>query len=163
VVKTHGLQGELVFFLDVDEPSVYKDLESVFIEINGKLVPFFIQSIQLQGDRALVSIEEINDMDAASDLVGKDLYLPLKSLPKLAEGQYYYHELTGFEVYDGDQLLGTVSGIFEIPNNHLLGVDHKGKEVLIPFDDKIIIEVNLEERKVLTQLPEGLLEVYLES
>lgn len=163
VVKTHGLHGELVFFLDVDDPSAYKELESVFIDINGKLVPFFIKTFHPQGDRALVTIEEIESLDAASELVGKSIYLPLKALPKLGKGQYYFHDLIGFEVYDGKQLIGTVSEVFQIPNNHLLGVDHQGKEVLVPFEGDIITEVDLENKKVLTQLPDGLLDVYLEK
>lgn len=163
VVKTHGLRGELVFFLDTDDPSFYNEMESVFIEINGKLVPFFIEYIQLQGDRALVALEDVEDISAASELVGKSLYLSLTKLPKLPKGQYYYHDLIGFEVFDRDSYIGTVTEIFQIPNNHLLGVDHQGKEVLVPIEDKIIIDVDMEQRKISVRLPEGLINVYLEE
>ena len=44
VVKTHGLRGELVIFLDVDHPELYQEMESVLVDMNGKLVPFFIET-----------------------------------------------------------------------------------------------------------------------
>lgn len=161
VVKTHGLRGELVFFLDVDFPEDYKELESVLIDINGKLVPFFIESFQHQGARAIVGLEDIRTLEDAEPLAGKELYLPLKALPKLAKGQYYYHELIGLEVFDDDKLIGTVTGVFQMPTNYLMGVDHKGTEVLIPLEDELIVSVDLEQRKIITRLPEGLLDVYL--
>ena len=163
VVKTHGLRGEVVFSLDVDFPEDYKELESVFIDINGKLVPFFIESFRLQGDRAIVVLEDITTLEAAESLSGKGLYLPLENLPRLSAGQYYYHELVGLDVYENDQLLGKVTEVFQMPTNYLLGVDHKGTEVLIPLEDEIIISVDLEHRKIITKLPEGLLDVYLDQ
>lgn len=161
VVKTHGLRGEIVFVLDVDAPEDYRNLESVFIDINGKLVPFFIKSFNLQGDRAIVALEDTDSIEDAEPLIGKDLYLPLKNLPKLANGKYYYHELVGLEVYNEDELLGKVTEVFEMPTTHLLGVDHKGTEILIPLEDEIILSVDLEQGKIITRLPDGLLDVYL--
>ncbi|MEQ8472110.1 MAG: ribosome maturation factor RimM [Marinoscillum sp.] len=163
VVKTHGLRGEVVFFLDVDHPETYQEMESVLIEINGKLVPFFIESLHLQGDRAIVTLEDIEKIDEAKDLVGKNLFLPLKSLPDLPEGKYYYHQLIGFDFYNQDQYLGQVKEVYEMPTNHLLNVDFKGTEVLVPAEDAILTSVNLQDKKIIATLPDGLLEVYLDQ
>lgn len=163
VVKTHGLRGEVVFFLDVDTPEEYQKLESVFIDINGKLVPFFIESLHLQGDRAIVALEEIESLEDAEQLVGKSAFLPLNHLPELLAGKYYYHQLVGFLVYEEENLIGKVTEIFEMPHNHLMGVDHQGKEVLIPIEDEIILSVDLKAEKIDVRLPEGLLDLYLHS
>jgi len=163
VVKTHGLRGELVFFLDVDFPEAYEEMESVFVDLNGKLVPFFIESFLLQGDKAIVALEEVESIDDAKPFVGKDLYLPLSKLPKLPKGQFYFHQLPGLEVFDGENLLGTVKEVYQMPNNNLLAIDHKGTEVLIPISDEIVHTVDIDNGKILTNLPEGLLDVYLEQ
>lgn len=163
VVKTHGLRGEITIFLDVDFPDEYSELESVFVDTNGKLVPFFIESLHLQGERAIVALEDVETIDDAKPLVGKDLYLPLSRLPKLPDGKFYYHELIGFEFYDGERHIGQVSHVYEFPTHYLLHVDHQGTEVLVPAEDEIIRSVNLAEKKIYAELPHGLLEVYLDQ
>lgn len=163
VVKTHGLRGELVFFLDVDFPEEYQELESVFIDINGKLVPFFIESLHLQGNKAIVALEEIESIEDAEPLVGKPTYLPLKNLPTLPDGKYYYHQLVDFSVYEADRLIGKVTEIFEMPTNYLMGVDHQGKEVLIPIEDEIVRSVDLHTQTIHVDLPDGLLELYTDQ
>lgn len=162
IIKTHGLRGEVIFFLDVDDPEEYQELESVFIDLNGKLIPFFIESFHLQGDRAIVALEEVENIEDAEPLVGKSTYLPLDSLPKLPEGKYYYHQLIGCAVYEGEKLIGPVTEVFEMPTNYLIGVDHQGKEVLIPIADEIVRSVDLQAQKIAVHLPEGLLALYLE-
>lgn len=163
VVKTHGLQGEVILFLDVDDPEYYKKLESILVEMNGKLIPFFIQSIQVNQSRATVKLEEVDNVDSASDLVGKDVYLPLERLPQLKEGQYYFHQLVGMEVLNDQQLIGVVKEVYHLATNDLMGVDHNGTEVLIPLEDEIVLKVDLEKKQIITQLPDGLLNVYLDQ
>ncbi len=163
VVRTHGLKGELMLLLDVDDPTKYKKLESIFLEINGKLVPFFIQEIQIRNEMATVQFEDINSIQVASDLIGKRTFLPITALPKLEKGQYYYHDLIGFQVFDGKTPIGKVKEIITSSSNTLISTDHKGKEVLIPMDPQILLSVDLEKSEVHTQLPDGLLAVYLDS
>ncbi|WP_258105351.1 ribosome maturation factor RimM [Marinoscillum sp. MHG1-6] len=161
ILKTHGLAGELVAHLDVDDPTQYQELESVFVDLNGKLVPFFIESLAIRGDKAYLAIEDIESRDEAATLTGCPLYLTLDNLPKLLDGQYYYHELVGLPIYDQDHLLGTVQNVIELTGNNLLSVDHQGQEVLIPLEDEIVQRVDLTERKIYAILPEGLLDIYL--
>ena len=161
VIKTHGLNGEISILLDVDDPSQYTELESVFVDINEKLVPFFVESIHLQKEnKALLALEDVEDIDSAKELVGRKLFLPLTFLPKLSSGQYYFHELTGFEVHDGDTFIGIVATIYELPQNNLLAIDHDGIEILVPLSDGIIQSVDLNSKKIIKNLPDGLIDVY---
>jgi 16S rRNA processing protein RimM len=116
------------------------------------------------GNKVLAKFEDYNTIDEATALVGSALYLPLTALPELEEDQYYFHELVGYEVLDktlGN--IGEIKVIYDLQTQDLLGVDHKGKEVLIPIQDGIIEKVDKAAKKVYCQLPEGLLDIYLED
>jgi 16S rRNA processing protein RimM len=165
VAKVHGLRGEVNVVLDVDYPEDYEGLEHLFLEQKGRLVPYFLEHFVIQpGGKALMKFEDLNSLDQVEPLVGLEIYLPLTELPQLEEDQYYYHELIGFEVIDENLgLIGPVEIIYDLETQDLLGVTHKGKEVLIPIQDGIIKNVDKAAKKVYCQLPEGLLDIYLEE
>ena len=165
VAKVHGLHGEITIVLDVDYPEDYEDIEHVFLAKDSRLVPHFIEHFVLQPNhKVLAKFEGFDTVEEASNLVGSGLFLPLESLPKLADDQYYFHELIGFTVHDevhGE--LGEVKQIYDLHTQDLIGVTYKGKEVLIPIQDGVVLKVDKAEKKVFCQLPNGLLEIYLED
>lgn len=162
IIKPHGIQGSLLLFLDTDYPEDYENLESVFVEINQKLVPFFIHTIKIREKRAIVQFENVNTIDEAERLKGLPLYLPLEYLSPLEEGQFYYHDVIGFLIVDeSGREIGKVVNVLELNGNDLFTVDHHGQEILIPVQDDFIREVDHKARKIHMQLPEGLLELYL--
>lgn len=165
IAKVHGLRGEVNVVLDVDFPEDYEGLEHLFLEQKGRLVPFFLEHFVIQpGGRALAKFEELDTIEQVESLVGSEAFLPVAELPELDEDQYYYHELIGFEVIDETKgLIGPVQIIYDLETQDLLGVTHQGKEVLIPIQDGIIQKVDKAAKKVYCQLPEGLLEIYLED
>ncbi|SNS09920.1 16S rRNA processing protein RimM [Belliella buryatensis] len=165
IAKVHGLHGEVTVVLDVDYPEVYEGIEHVFIDQKSRLVPFFLEYFDLQpNNKVLAKFEDYNTLDDAEKLVGSELYLPLTALEELGENQYYFHELIGFEVVDEKLgLIGEIKIIYDLQTQDLMGVDHNGKEVLIPIQDGIIQKVDKTANKVYCQLPEGLLEIYLEE
>lgn len=165
IAKVHGLRGEVNVVLDVDYPEDYEGLEHLFIEQKGRLVPFFLEHFVIQpGGKALAKFEELDSIEQVEILVGSEAYLPLSELPELEEGQYYYHDLIGFEVIDETLgLIGPIQIVYDLETQDLLGVTHQGKEVLIPIQDGIITKVDKAAKKVFCQLPEGLLDIYLED
>ena len=163
VIKKHGLSGEVNILLDVDVPHEYQNLESVFVEINDKLVPFFIESISIKGNKAIVRFEDVNTADQADDLKGKGLFLPLSMLPELGDNKFYYHQIIGYHVIDAsDGDIGVVKDVYTSPNQDLLAIDHQSKEILVPINDEIIGSVDHDNKQLHVTLPEGLLDVYLE-
>jgi 16S rRNA processing protein RimM len=162
IMKTHGTKGQVVAFFDVDFPEEYDELESVFLLINGKLVPFFIETLNPQDrGRSIIRFEDVKTVVEAEKLKGAAIYLPLNQLPELEEDQFYFHEVIGYTVIDetlGE--LGTVQTFFDLPNQDLLAMEYQGHEVLIPVQDEIVLRTNKQERKIYVNLPEGLLEVY---
>ncbi len=165
IAKVHGLRGEVNVVLDVDYPDDYEGLEHLFLEQKGRLVPFFLEHFVIQpGNRALAKFEELDSIESVESLVGSEAYLPLTELPQLEDDQYYFHELVGFEVIDETLgLIGTIQIIYDLETQDLLGVIHQGKEVLIPIQDGIITKVDKAAKKVYCQLPDGLLDIYLED
>jgi 16S rRNA processing protein RimM len=165
VTGTYGLNGEVHVFLDSDQPNNYRNLESVFLLQKGgnDLVPFFVRKISLQGDRAIVQLEDVASKDQARKLVGSTIYLPLDHLPELKGDDFYYHELVNWQVVDqtlGE--LGVVSSINLQSPQPLLIMEYKNREVLIPFTDNIVMGIDRNQNRVNVALPEGLLEVYIE-
>jgi 16S rRNA processing protein RimM len=164
VIKPHGLNGAVDIFLDTDFPGDYKNLESVFVHIGQKLVPFFIRTIRINGNKALVQLEGIDSIDQAEGLKGSKLLLPESMLPELGDKDFYFHELLGFEVTDVQHgMLGIVERFYDYPGQTLLGINHKGKEVLIPINDDIILNLDKEKKLIDVDLPDGLLDVYINS
>lgn len=165
IAKVHGLHGEVGIVLDVDYPEDYEDLKHVFVEQKSRLVPFFLEHFVWQhSNKVLAKFEDYDTVEAAAPLVGSGLFLPLSQLEELPEDQYYYHELLGFEVLD--EVLGSIGEvkvIYDLETQDLMGVDHQGKEVLIPIQEGIVMKVDKVAKKVYCQLPTGLLDIYLED
>ena len=161
VLKTHGLKGELVLVIDADNPQDYSEMESIFVEVNKKLVPFFIDRIQLNGAKAIVKFGEVDSIDDAKIFKGSRLYLPLEVLPELEDG-FYFHELIGFQVIDSKEgKLGNISGVFDSGNQDLLAMEYQDEEVLIPLTDEVVTKVDKKLKTIYTTLPDGLLDIYL--
>jgi 16S rRNA processing protein RimM len=164
IIKPHGIAGDVYMYLDVDHPEDYKKMESVFIDINNTLVPFFIRSMTIRGSKARVRFEGCEDMDQARALKSKKVYLPLHHLPVLEKHQFYYHEVIGYSIVDSALgTLGEIINVYSRSGQDLLAMTYKGREILIPVTDTIIGSVNHKKRELSVQLPEGLLDIYLED
>lgn len=165
--KLHGKNGELVIKLDVDRPEAYRKLESVFVRIHksdNQLVPFFITKTSLQNNQTLViKIEGVDSAEQASELVAKEVYLPLTMLPPLTGDKFYFHEVIGFDVEDEIHgRIGKIKQVLEYPHQAVMEVvSDEGKEILIPIHDNFILEVNREIKLIKTNTPEGLIDVYI--
>jgi 16S rRNA processing protein RimM len=76
----------------------------VFVECNKHLVPFFIIA-PYKNDFLRIRFEDMNTEEDADAIMGNDIYLPLKMLPKLTGNKFYFHEVIGFEVEDKRSVL----------------------------------------------------------
>lgn len=163
VTKLYSFKGEVILYLDVDDPSKYSGLDSVLIDENGTLVPYFIErSTPSSAGRIRVKFEDVDSEEAARRIVGKDLRLPLSMLPPSGKNDFYRHEVIGFVVHDKDHgEVGPIDHIIESPGNPLFSIKVDYNEVLIPFNDDIISKVDKKKRIVYVDCPEGLLDMYL--
>ena len=163
VAKLRGFKGEVSIFLDVDDPYEYKELESVFVEIDGKLIPFFLEQIRIQNNGfAAVKFEKIDSEQKAEKLRKCSLFLPLDVLPETEGTDFYHFEIAGFEVVDEKHgNIGIVLGVLDIAGNPIIQIDQNGTEILIPNQEEFILEIDRDKQIIKIKAPAGLIEMYL--
>jgi 16S rRNA processing protein RimM len=163
IVKKYSFKGELLVKLDTDNPIIYTKMESVFIDKNKNLIPFFIERSSLHKSTLLrVKFEDIDSEEDADKLLKSELYLPLEFLPQLTGNKFYYHEIFGFEAEDlSFGLIGIIKGVNDSTNQAILEIDRNGSEILIPLIDDFIKSVDREQKKIILEVPEGLIDIYL--
>lgn len=165
IVRLHGFKGEVSILLDVTSPNDYKKLESVFVEIDKQLIPFFLEHIQLSTKNfARVKFEGVNTEEDAKRLVQKQLYLPLAMLPPLSGKHFYDHEVIGFNVIDSKYGgIGKLVQIIDLPNNPLIEINLNGIEILVPLRSDTVLTILRQEKEIHIQTPEGLIELYTQG
>lgn len=164
IVKKYSFKGELLVKLDTDDPEMFTEMESVFVERHKNLIPFFVEHSTLHKSSLLrVKFEEIDTEGDAESLLGAELYLPLDLLPKLTGNRFYYHEIVGFSAEDTNfGPLGIITGVNDTTAQHLFEIDREGTQILVPVNDEIIKSVDREAKTILLETPEGLIDLYLE-
>lgn len=164
ITKTKGLKGEVQLYFEFD---AYEDLDLdvVFADMNGKMVPFFVESHKLYpNSTGLFYFEDIDHIDKAQALLKKKIYLPLAKMPERGEGDFTFNDLKGYMVTDEAQgELGEILEVNEYPQQFVATVLYQEKEILFPLNEDMIIEIDEEQKTLLVDLPEGLLELYLNS
>lgn len=162
IVGKHSFKGELLIKLDTDDPENYTKMESVFVEMNKSLIPFFIKKSNLQKSQLLrVRFEDVDDEETAEALLRCAVYLPMEQLPALDDDQFYYHEIIGFRTEDKDKnFIGTIKGVNDRGPQALFEIDRNGKEVLVPVIDEFIHKLDKPQRTLVFDLPEGFLEMF---
>ena len=163
IVKKYSFKGELLAKLDTDEPNIYENLDTIFIDINGTLIPFFIEKSQLhKSDLLRLKFEDVSCEADADSLLKSDLYLPLDLLPKLQGNKFYFHEVINFQIIDENfGPVGNVKGVNDTTAQALFEVDRDGIEILIPVNDDFIIKLDKINKTIIVNTPPGLIELYL--
>lgn len=163
IAKKFSFKGEVLIYLDTDEPEVYENMESVFVELNRNLVPFFIEKSQLHRNSFLrTKFEDVTSEQDADQIIGCEVYLPLSMLPKLEGNKFYYHEIEGFEVED--VRLGNIGTMLRVNENQvqpLFEIEFNDKTILVPVIDDFIVEVNRADKKIVLNTPKGLVDLYI--
>jgi len=164
IAKKFSFKGEILLYLDADEPYQYKNLESIFVESDGDLIPFFIEKSSFHKNNFLrIKLEDIHSEEQADKIIGKEVYLPLKMLPKLAEDKFYFHEIIGFTAYDIHHgTIGIISEINDSKTQAFFIINNKnGKEIIIPIVDQFIEKIDKKQKIITLKTPSGLIELYL--
>tara|TARA_R110002072_G_scaffold192413_3_gene349457 strand:- start:2110 stop:2667 length:558 start_codon:yes stop_codon:yes gene_type:complete len=164
IAKLHGFKGEVSLFLDVTNPEDYATLDSIFIDLDDYLTPFFIENLKLKNKGfASIKLEGVTDENAAKLLLRKDVYLPAQILPELDGLHFYDHEIVGFNVIDKKAgSIGVVEQVIDLKVNPLLQIMKDGNEILVPLLDGLVKKVDRKKKELHISAPEGLVELYLD-
>ena len=163
VVKTHGLKGEVTIAINgysVEDLDSIRQVHPLFIEIDKRLIPYFIQYISASGTKAIVKFDDVNNVDDASKLAKRSLYLPKDVRPKTQRGEFYDDEIIHFNVSD-EELgpLGKIIDVVQAGPNRLLVLERDGREVLVPVNSPFIKRINKSKKLIIVNLPEGFLDI----
>jgi len=155
--KTHGVSGEISFLLD-DDVFDRTDADYLILDIDGILVPFFIDSYRFKTDsNALMKFDGIDTQERARELTGCDVYFPREMAEDDSE-QLSWAAIVGFELLDANsgKTAGRIASVDDATINILFELED-GK--LIPASEELITNVDTKKRQITIQLPEGILEL----
>ena len=163
ITKVFGLKGELMVYIDADEPEKYHNLELVYFEIEEEPIPFFIQSVKIKSSHQLIVKFDDIDLASAPNYINTSLFLPIKLLPPLENNQFYFHEIKGFTIVDIHYgTLGICNNILEYPHQAIFQIKHKKGEILVPVVDAYISKVDKEKKIIEIETPPGLIDIYIQ-
>jgi 16S rRNA processing protein RimM len=163
-LKTHGVDGQLVLKLKYFTEDELVRGEPVFVEIDGIPVPFFTDNFRfLSDDTALLGLDEINTSTMASGFVNCRVYTEKHTMMEHHEdAPVRSDELQGFRVIDevhGNS--GILQEIIEYPDNPVMRLDLEGREILVPFHESIVRNINYDTRVIEISAPDGLFDLYI--
>ena len=160
--KPHGVKGEISFQFSND---VFDrvDADYLIIEVEGILVPFFIEEYRFRSDEtALLKLEDIDTQEAARELTNSDVYFERRLSD---DGEPSMAAIIGYRLTDDadDSEIGTVTGIDDSTANILFEVQKSGapdgSPILIPAAEEFITGIDSDKREIRVSLPAGLLDL----
>ena len=160
ITKAHGLKGEVVFNFEDD---IFDRVECPYLicEVDGILVPFFIEEYRFKTDSsALMIFEDIDSVEQAQRLLGSEVYFENKYIEKGDAEEVSLNYFIGFTLTDTDgHTIGKIIGIDDQTENWLFEVETNASNVLIPAHEDFITDINHKNKTIKMNLPEGLLDL----
>lgn len=162
IVNTHGIRGEIKVVSQTDFPEERFARDNELVMENpetGQRITVVIQGARLHKNMYIVKIKDLDDINVAEKYKGWSLKVSKADLGELDEGEYYHYEIIGCKVVteEGEEL-GTVTEILVPGANDVWVVQPaKGKQLLIPVIDEVVLDVDVESKKIIVRLMEGLI------
>lgn len=160
IVNTQGLQGEMrvMAVTDFAEERFKKGNSLALFDKQDQ----FVMNVEIASHRKMKNFDiikfkgmyHINDIEKYRDFT---LKVAEEDLSELDEGEFYYHEIIGLEVYEGEVLLGTIQEILQPGANDVWVVKRKGKrDLLLPYIPPVVLKIDIPAGRVEVEIPEGL-------
>jgi 16S rRNA processing protein RimM len=160
LVKLLGIEGEALLLGENNLPKKIEKTEWVFLLIDGNPVPFSVSSIILRTENsAIIKFTNINTAEEMQEFIGFDvLYEEAKK--HRSKASPFSESVNGYKVIDLKQgTIGLVKSLLNYQDNYLLQVFHGNREVLIPYNENIVVEIDELKKIISINAPDGLLEL----
>lgn len=158
IVKTRGVRGELILRIKAPTFKPDENWESLFLQIDGLLVPFFILSVNaINAEEWIICFEDYEHKDQVQRFVGSPVWI-CKDLVETITDELFLEELGGYlltNVRTGKA--GVITGFMDIPGNPLFEVSFQGQKLLIPAQDELVEGIDMENKRLSMNLPEGMM------
>lgn len=161
ISSTHGVRGEVKVFPTTDDINRYKTLKEVYLAADGGNILLELEQVKFSKNMVIVKFKGFDNINDIEKYKGKDLLVTRENAIELAPDENFIVDLIGLNVVtDEGEDFGTVADILQTPANDVYVIKAKdGKEYLFPSIKQCILDVNLEEKRVLVHIMDGLLDL----
>ena len=158
IIATHAIKGEVKVSISSSKPEERFKKGNILYVLDGKEYrEIKIDSFRVHKGMALITFNNITNINDVLGYVGKTIYVSKESLKDLDKDNYYYDDLIGLIAYDKDNLIGEVVDVMEVPQGAILVIKKENeKQVLVPFVSEFIEDVDLDNKKIYINPIEGL-------
>ena len=167
IVKPHGIKGEFLVLPLTDHPqSTYRP--GVVLHLGSVdsanpdpgLPDLKLEQVRPYRNGYIASAGGITDRNDAERLRGHYLFREVSALEPLGDGEFFYHHLLGMKVQTNiGTVVGEVTEVYELDPNDILCVQGHEGEIMIPFSKEIVLQVNADEKCIVIDPPDGLLDL----
>jgi 16S rRNA processing protein RimM len=162
VNKSSGFKGNLSCIIEIARPEKILNRKFLFILLEGLPVPFAIENMELNGSELIVKFEDIDSEQQAKKLSRKEIYAD-KQRQKKKNDLLSWKDLAGFVVVDENHgEAGLIEDVMEYPMQMIAKCRLNDKEFMFPLNEDIVIDIDEEGKIVYVDLPDGLLDLYME-
>jgi len=158
IIGVHGIRGVIKFKSYVEAELLTPGNPLFYHSTDHQVNRISILSIKPNKRIYLITVEGVNDRSQAEAFVGTDIYIERSALPELDSDTYYWFELEGLNVQDiSSGHIGVVRSIMATGSNDVYVIENNGDEILIPAITSVVKTIDIEQKLMIIDLPEGLL------
>ncbi|MDF2891669.1 MAG: rRNA processing protein RimM [Clostridia bacterium] len=158
IVNTHGIKGEVKVYPLTDDASRFDKLKEVYIESKNEMTKYQVESAKHLKNTVILKLKGIDTMNDAEKL--RQLYIKVGrwDAVRLPKDTFFICDIVESEVFDiHGQLLGKLHDVLQTGSNDVYVVKNEQREILIPALKTVVKEINLQNKKIIVDLPEGLI------
>lgn len=159
IINTHGIRGEVKVYPLTDDVKRFSSLKKVFVRKDKEYIPIEVQGVKYIKNLVILKLSGIEDMNEAMRYKNVFLYVDRENAVELSEDTYFIADLIGIEVMEEDgRKLGNIVSVFSTGSNDVYEIKREnGKTFLIPAIKEVVKSIDIENRKMIVKLLEGLL------
>lgn len=164
ISKSHGYRGNLIVKVNEAFPENIATIDFIFIEIDGGLVPFRISEVQLKNnDNAFFHLVDIDTDELSNTLIGCNVFFDTNDIPvteDYGESDSYRIVIKGYLLVDNRiGNIGYITDVLSYKSSDVIQIIIDKKEILIPYNEELIISIDDDKEIIVMDLPEGILQI----
>lgn len=161
ISSTHGIRGDVKVYPTTDDVKRFTELKEVYLDLGAEKPSLQIEHVKFLKNMVILKFKGYDNINDIEKYKGKDLLIARDQAVKLSADEHFIVDLIGLSVVtDSGEDFGTVTDIMQMPANDIYVIKGKdGKEYLFPSIKECILDVNLEDKKVLVHIMDGLLDL----
>lgn len=160
ITQTHGIRGEVKVFPTTDDVNRFKKLKETILDTGKEKITLEVEGVKFFKQFVILKFKGFDNINDIEKYKGKSLYVTRQNAVKLKKNEYFIADLIDVAVYnEDDTLLGTLTDVLETGANDVYQIKTTdGKEILIPAIKECILSVDIEGRKMVVHLLDGLID-----